>query len=143
KAEYPPRPPTQRARSTRAPERFSTRATRRCFRRNDFGAHVTLIAVWSEDPKTHLYLATDSRLSDVGGAGTSWDRACKIFQMAHLPEVVAYCGKTEPLLVAITQAAQCLRYTDTLSKAGDANAPQLTARVSAACTHLDDAIKSY
>ena len=104
---------------------------------------MTLVAVWSDEPKKHVYLATDSRLSDVSGSGARWDHASKIFQVAGFPEVVAYCGKTETLLIAISQTAQCLRYADVLGSAGSDQTPQLTARVSAACTHLNKAIASY
>ena len=108
-----------------------------------WGLLMTLVAVWSETPDEHVYVATDSRLSDVSGSGAYWDRASKIFQVAGFPEVVAYCGKTEPLLVAISQTAQCLRYADVLGNAGSNQTPQLLARVSAACIHLDEAIANY
>jgi len=105
---------------------------------------MTLIAIWSDSPSEHVYIASDSRLSDIyDKTKKPWDCASKIFQVADFSEVVAYCGKTEPLLVAISQTAQCLRYTDNLSKSGNSMAPQLTTRVTAACKHLDDAIKSY
>jgi len=104
---------------------------------------VTLVAVWSDDPAKHVYIGADSRLADVDDASSTWDSAAKLFPIADFPEVVAYCGKTEPLLVAMSQMAQCLRYTDLLARAGSKYGPQLESRVEAACRHLDHAIKGY
>ena len=105
---------------------------------------MTLIAIWSDDAAKSLYIATDSRLSSAfRGKRYVWDRATKIFQIAALPEVVAYCGMSQPLLTTIGQTATCLRYTKHLAKGGNKNTPQLQARVPALGSHLSSAFKNY
>jgi hypothetical protein len=106
---------------------------------------MTLIALWPNKVKdaTSLNIASDSRLTDIGGRPIAWDFATKIYRLHPTQLHMAYCGTSSSALQAILQSALLLNASNILAGPEGVGSPTIDAQTSSLRRHLEETIRLY